>query len=79
MDIKLNGRKVVDLEVDGVDSSDGPEFCDAFFCKAAYDDTGEQLSDEEIDQLTLKYPDVVNEMAFDYMVCQADRADYLYD
>ena len=76
MEIQLNGRKVVDLEVDGVDSSKGPEFVDAFFSGAAYDDTGEQLSDEELDQLTLKYPDVVNELAFDNVVCSADFYDY---
>ena len=76
MDIQLNGRKVVDLEVDGVDSTDGPEFTGAFFCSAAYDDTGEQLTDEEVDMLTLKYPEVVNEMAFDFMVGVADFYDY---
>ena len=76
MDTKLNGRKVVDLEVDGVDSSDGPEFVDAFFSAGTYDDNGQDLTDEELDQLTLKYPDVVNQIAFDNVVYWADLAGY---
>ena len=34
--IIFNGKKVVDLEVDGVDSRDYPDFSDAYFSYACY-------------------------------------------
>ena len=61
----LNGRKVVDVEVDGVDTRDYPDFCDAYFAGAVYEDTGEELTDDELNELTDAYPEVVNEMAFE--------------
>lgn len=63
--MQLKGRKVVDLEVDGVDTTDYPDFCDAYFASAVYEDTGEALTDEELDELNDLYPEVVNEMAFE--------------
>jgi len=42
--MKLNGRQVKDAEVDGVDSEDYPDFCDAFFSYAEYED-GTPLTD----------------------------------
>lgn len=66
--MELNGRKVVDVEVDGVDSTDYPDFCDAYFSNAAFEDTGEELTDEELEQLQDTYPEVVNEMAYEYYI-----------
>ena len=63
--LKLNGRKVVDEEVDGVDSSDYPDFCDAYFCSAYYGDTGEALSDEDLILLEELFPEVLWEKCFD--------------
>jgi hypothetical protein len=63
--MELNGRAVVDVEVDGVDTRDYPDFCDAYFARAVYLDTGLELSADELDQLTELYGDVVNEMAFE--------------
>lgn len=65
MALTLNGRKVVDIEIDGVDTRDYPDFCDAYFSDAYWDDTGAQLTDDEINELTDLYPEVVNEMAFE--------------
>jgi hypothetical protein len=48
---KLNGRKIVDIELEGIDTRDYPDFCDAFISAAAYADTGESLNDEELDEL----------------------------
>ena len=61
----LNGRKVVDEEVDGVDSSDYPDFCDAYFSSAYYDDTGEALSDQDLEKLQDLFPEVLWEKCFD--------------
>jgi hypothetical protein len=60
----LNGKKVVDLEVDGVDSRDYPDFSDAYFSGACYED-GTQLTDDELIRLSDLAADVLWEMAFD--------------
>lgn len=39
------------LEVDGIDTSDYPDFCDAYFCRGEYTD-GTLLSDEVLEELT---------------------------
>lgn len=65
--MELNGKKVVDVTVAGVDSRDYPDFCDAYFEEAFYED-GTALTDEEMDMLMDKYPEVVNEMAFESLL-----------
>ena len=60
----LNGKKVVDLEVDGVDSRDFPDFADAYFSDGCYED-GTRLTEDELNKLTDLAGDVVWEMAFD--------------
>lgn len=60
----LNGKKVVDLEVDGVDSRDYPDFSDAYFSSGCYED-GTSLTDDELDRLTILASDVLWEMAFE--------------
>jgi hypothetical protein len=60
----LNGKKVVDLEVGGVDGCDYPDFSDAYFSGGCYED-GTPLTDDELDQLSLLADDVLWEMAFD--------------
>jgi len=60
----LNGKKVVDLEVEGVDSADYPDFSDAYFSSGCYED-GTPLTEEELDRLTILADDVLWEMAYD--------------
>ena len=60
----LDGKKVVDLEVDGVDSGDYPDFSDAYFSSGCYED-GTPLTEDELDQLTILADDVLWEMAFE--------------
>jgi hypothetical protein len=60
----LNGKKVVDLEVDGVNSGDYPDFCDAYFSSGSYED-GTPLTEDELNKLTDVAGDVLWEMAFD--------------
>ena len=55
--MQLNGRDVVDVEVDGIDTSDYPDFCDAYFSRAVYNDTGEELTESELEELAEKNPD----------------------
>lgn len=63
----LNGKKVVDLEVDGVDSGDYPDFSDAYFSSGCYED-GTPLTEEELDRLTILADDVLWEMAFEKLL-----------
>jgi hypothetical protein len=60
----LNGRKVIDIEVDGVDSRDYPDFADAYFSYACYED-GTKLTDEELVKLADQNGDVLFDKAYD--------------
>ena len=60
----LNGRKVIDMEVEGVDGRDYPDFADAHFSYACYED-GTALTDEELDKLAEQNADVLWEKAYD--------------
>jgi len=60
----LNGRKVIDIEVDGVDSRDYPDFSDAYFSYACYED-GTPLTDDELNKLTEDNSDLLYEKAYD--------------
>jgi hypothetical protein len=60
----LNGRNVVDIEVDGVDSWDYPDFSDAYFSYACYED-GTPLTDDELNKFTEDNGDLLYEKAYD--------------
>ena len=45
MDYKL----IDNIEVDGIDTKDYPDFCDAYITSADYD--GEPMTDEQLDEL----------------------------
>jgi hypothetical protein len=60
--ITLNGREVVDIEIDGVNMRDYPDFCDAFFNVAYYADDETELTDAELDKLRDENPELVYEM-----------------
>jgi len=60
--MELNGRAVVNPEVDGVDIKDYPDFCDAYFSYAEFAN-GVKLTDEELDELTDANFEIVNAMA----------------
>jgi hypothetical protein len=64
--MNLNGKEIdeASLEVDGVYTSDYPDFSDAYFSNASFID-GTPLSDDELDQLGYKYGDVLSTMAYE--------------
>lgn len=49
MALLFKGRALADVELDGVDHRDAPDFCDAFICNARWADTGEFLADDELE------------------------------
>lgn len=73
----LNGRMVKNIEIDGVDRDDYPDFCDAFFSYAEYED-GTPLSDDELETLGDENPDLINSMSADHYTDSSDN-DYDYD
>lgn len=64
--MNLHGKNIdmASLSVEDVDSRDYPDFCDAYLIGGVYED-GTPLTDEEMDELGEKYPELVNEMAYD--------------
>ena len=47
--INLDYAKISDVEVDGIDTADYPDFCDAFIAYAEY--YGKEMTDEQLDAL----------------------------
>jgi len=56
-------REVVDLQLAGVDRRDYPDFCDAYIESAYWADTGEALTDEELEKFNDENGDLLNQMA----------------
>lgn len=51
MKTTLNNRTVHIQDIDGIDSRDYPDFCDAFIASAYWADTEEELTEAELDVL----------------------------
>jgi hypothetical protein len=51
--INLDYAKISDVEVDGIDTADYPDFCDAFIAYAEYD--GKEMTDEQLDEINDDY------------------------
>ena len=49
----LNYDLIDNIEVDGIDTNDYPDFCDAFIVSADYD--GQPMSEAQIDELNEDY------------------------
>lgn len=61
--MKLRGKDVCDVEIDGVDRRDHPDYCDAYFSSAVWCDSGNELDDDDLIQLAEENPGVLNQMA----------------
>ena len=60
--IDLDVVDLASLQIEGIYMDDCPDFCDAYFSKGNRLD-GTQLTDDELEQLTDDFPDMVHEMA----------------
>ena len=47
--MKLDYSKIEDVEVEGIDFNDAPDFCDAFISRATYD--GREMTEDELEAL----------------------------
>lgn len=45
----LDKSKIQNIEFDGIDHSDYPDYCDAYICTAEYE--GRPLTDEELEEV----------------------------
>lgn len=64
--MRIDIDKVDNLEIEGVDSNDYPDFTDTFFSSGTY--KGRELTDIELDRLSDDYPEVLNTMAFEHFM-----------
>ena len=64
----FKNRKVIDVEVDGIDRGDFPDFCDSYFSSAIWADTGEFLTDEELEEMTYDCATEKYEIIYDDIV-----------
>jgi len=61
--MQINLSQIENMEFEGVDFSDYPDFVDAFLVSADID--GRELTEEEVDYLNDEHRDFVNESVFD--------------
>lgn len=47
--MKMDYKKIDNIEIDGIDTKDYPDFCDAYISSADYD--GVPMTDEQLDEL----------------------------
>jgi hypothetical protein len=76
--VKLNGRTVKSLEVDGLDGNDYPDFCDAYFSYAEFDD-GTPLTDEQLEELADENTEILNLIANQEYVDSSSDYDFDQD
>lgn len=62
----MNYQNITNIQVDGIDTSDAPDFCDAFICYAEWKDTGIELTEAELEKLNddgdFRYECVMNQL-----------------
>lgn len=58
---------ITDVEFEGIDTRDAPDFCDAYISYAVWADTGRELTDLQIDQINDNHPDYIHELLMDYL------------
>lgn len=60
----LDYSKVTELEFDGIDHKDYPDYCDAYITDGLYD--GRKMSDDQLDEIN-DDRDFVYEKVWDYL------------
>ena len=75
MTLSFKNRIIKNLEIDGVDHRDYPDYCDAYFSHAEYEN-GTWLTESELEELRDVHGDVLHEMAFESTV---EAAEFAHD
>ena len=63
--MNLDLSKIEDIEFDGINHNDYPDFCDAFISSATYQNR--DMTEEELEILDEEYRDFVYEKLMDYL------------
>ncbi len=65
----MNPKDLFDLEFDGIDYNDYPDFCDAYLSSASIIENGKtrDLTDEELEEIQDNNPDWFAEELYDYL------------
>ena len=63
--MSINFKEVTDCEIDGVDTKDYPDFCDAFIARCLY--YGEEATEEELESIN-EQCDYIHELAFESLL-----------
>lgn len=66
VNVEFRGKVVNDIEIDGIDTRDYPDFCDAYVSAAWYED-GTELTEEELIAFDDEHYGIASEYAFDYI------------
>ncbi len=61
--MNIDIKKIDNMEFEGVDFKDYPDFVDAFLVAADYD--GKEMTEEQIDYINDEYYEFVNEQVYD--------------
>ena len=64
----MNISEFENLEIDGVDNRDYPDFCDAFFSAGWHIKEDRELTDDELIQIGEDHPELLNEMAYESLI-----------
>ena len=63
MELQLN--QIDNIEVDGIDTKDYPDFCDAYISSSDY--KGREMTEDELDLLNHEHREFVHEKVFDHL------------
>jgi hypothetical protein len=63
--MNIDFTKITNVEVDGIDLNDYPDFVDAFITSAEYD--GREMTDEELDYINDVHLDFVQECVYNHL------------
>ena len=69
---KLNNLEVTDVEVDGVDMKDYPDFVDAYIDSAKFVSSGKELTDVELEKLQEENSELFHEDVMDKVIDYAE-------
>ena len=61
---KMDYKKIDNIEIDGINTKDYPDFCDAYIVSADYD--GKPMTDEQLDEINddgqFQYECIMNDL-----------------
>ena len=60
----MNTSEIDNIEFDGIDDNDFPDFCDAFVSSADYD--GAEMTPDQLDDLNENHRDFVSDQLISY-------------